>query len=243
MAAQVITLLGGRVKFLHTPSLYAPTSDAVWAAAAVEAQRNQCLLEPGFGTGALGLCLLERLKQLSLSLVALELQTDFCAYARKHINLNGRMEQVHLIQADVRQPPLAPTFVADHSVANPPFYLPERGFTKASPALRAAHGLTKATLTDWLTLMADHTDKTGTITLINHTDNLPTLLDFAKKRGLGAEVVRLVTSPKRPPKRVIVRYTGTGITRYTLPAYDDAVSLAVLRQGESLWRFVTRAEI
>ncbi|MBI1363215.1 MAG: N-6 DNA methylase [Proteobacteria bacterium] len=239
MTAQIITLLGGRVKFVHTPQLYAPTSDAVWAASAVEPLRGEHLFEPGFGTGALGLCLLERLKDLNLCLTALELQENMCLYARKNINLNGRMARVQLIRGDVAQSPLSPNFRADHSVANPPFYVTERGFEKQSPTLRTAHGLTEATLGNWLHLMADHTKQNGTITLINHSHNLPEMLAFAKTRGLGVEVIHIATSDKRPAKRVIVRYTGSAEKHYTFHAFDEAAGQAVLRQGASIWQFVS----
>jgi len=242
MVKQVITLLGGRVRFIHAPEVYKPTSDAVWVASAVETNTQSLFFEAGFGTGAAGLCLIERYTKSRL--IGLELQTPFVRMAHSNILLNNRGKNISLVQGDVRTSPFHATFMADHSLANPPFYTTERGFVKQRPALHTAHGLTEAPLTDWLDILYAHTRKGGTISLINHTDNLDELLNFAEKYGLQTDCVHLITSEKRPAKRAIMRYhvgiTG-GVTFYTVKAYDPQVSEFVLRRAGSLWDVVEKA--
>lgn len=232
-APEEITLLGGRVRLLHAQSPYKASSDAVWLAATVPARNGDIVLEPGYGTGAAGLSLLARVPKAHL--IGLELQADMAATALQNLSLNPSA-QVHLVRGNVAHSPFG-NFKADHTLANPPYFSPLHGAPKQHPTVRKAHALEDTTLHDWLTFMARHTKDAGTITLINHTRNMPAVAAFAEDVGYTVCFYHLQTKPDTQAKRSIAqlsRHPAFKGGAHTIAAYDDDIREKVLRSGVPL---------
>ncbi|MBN2907529.1 MAG: methyltransferase [Rhodobacteraceae bacterium] len=237
--------LGGRLALWQPGAGYRAGIDPVLLAAAVPASPGQSVLELGCGVGTASLCLGARVSGLRLS--GLELQEDYAALARRNAAENGIAMQV--LTGDLTDPPAAlraQTF--DHVLANPPYFLRDRGTTADNPGRETALG--EATpLAAWIDTATRRLAPRGWLTVIQRAERLPGLLATLDSRLGGAEVLPLAPRTGRAAKLVIVRARkgGRGAFRLLAPltlhagarhmadgdSYTDMLS-AVLRRGAAL---------
>ncbi len=117
------TIMGGRVKILR--DIYNPTSDAVWLAAFIDGA-PKTVLDVGTGTGAVALCLMARMPDISVT--ALDISPEMLTAAMKNFNLNKR--NAEFINADIME--WRPPITYDLVITNPPYF-------KGTPAHHNAH--------------------------------------------------------------------------------------------------------
>ena len=104
---------------------YNPTSDAVWVAAFVEGN-PKTVLDVGTGTGAVALCLMARIPEISMT--AIDISPEMLADARQNFALNNR--NADFINADILSWRTGKTF--DLVITNPPYF-------NGTPAQHNAH--------------------------------------------------------------------------------------------------------
>lgn len=230
-------LLGGQLTLLRPPAGHPITEDALWLAAALP-RESTTYLEAGTGTGAAALALLSQTPESTLT--GVEIDPALATQATANAALNQLAERFNVIQGDIHAHPLPTHFKARHSFANPPFHLRTQGFQTKTARRQQAHGLTEpADLIRWLDFLWQHTQATGSLTLLLHTDLLATALAHAASTGN----IRLcwLDSGRTLPTRVILQIQPTvappELTAQTLNTADAAIRQSVLRQGAPLWRF------
>jgi tRNA1(Val) A37 N6-methylase TrmN6 len=239
--------LGGRVQIVQPKTGHRAGSDAVFLAAAVGAPPGARVLDAGAGVGVAGLCLLARLKDLSVT--AVEIDASLCALAESNAARNGTAGQFTVIEADVAAPATdlrAAGLVREgygHVMANPPFY--DEGAVRAAPdAARAvAHVMGHGALAKWVRFLTTMAAPKGTLTLIHRAECLGVLLSLLEGRFGDVTVFPLFPQAGEPATRIIVQGTkGSRAGLKVLPglvlhgpggAYTNEAE-AVLRGGEAL---------
>ena len=113
-------LLGGRITLHQLPRSAARVSfEPVLLAAAVQPPKGARILDAGAGTGAAGLCLAWRFKDIRV--IALEKLCILGNIIKVNIHDNNMQDQVHVIIGDLSACPLkSSTF--DWVITNPPFH-------------------------------------------------------------------------------------------------------------------------
>lgn len=193
--------LGGRLKLRQPRRGFRSGQDAVFLAAAVPARPGQSALELGCGAGAAILCLGSRVS--SLSLVGLEVQTDYAALARENAERNGLPLEV--IEGDVEAPPAALGARGfDHVLLNPP-YFDRTASTRAQDEGRdLAHG-GEVPLSIWLALAARRLRPGGALTLIQSIARLPEVLAGLPSTVGSIELLPLIAREGAPPATFLLR--------------------------------------
>ncbi len=197
------TLLGGRVNLAQPKGGYRVAIDPVLLAAAVQAVPGECVADLGCGTGAVALCLAERLKECRV--VGLELAIDLVELARANVVANGLEARVQVLVGDVAAPALTPGSL-DHAAMNPPYMAADRAAPPPERLRRIAAVEGNAQLAQWLRAAWTLVRKGGTVNLVHRADRLDEILaGFGQLQRGGLEVIPLWPKTGKEARRVIVR--------------------------------------
>jgi tRNA1(Val) A37 N6-methylase TrmN6 len=196
------TILGGRVKIAQPVGGYRVAVDPVLLAASVRATAGQTVADLGCGTGAVGLCLAQRVQDCRV--IALEKQPDLALLSATNVATNGLAERVSVVVGDVSSLPLRAGSL-DHVVMNPPYLA---SGTASAPANRLRHVAAvegEAGLAEWLRAGLALLRPKGSLTLVHRADRLDQIIGMlgALQRG-GMSVLPISASSSAPAHRVIV---------------------------------------
>ncbi|MDA5194277.1 tRNA1(Val) (adenine(37)-N6)-methyltransferase [Govanella unica] len=207
--------LGGRLRLNQPDDGYRIGGDSVLLAATVPARAGDRILDIGCGSGAIALCLAERLK--SVTVTGLELQPELFAIASENATRNGLGDRVTIIEGDLAKAPRdLPRNAFDHVVTNPP-YLDEALASPPPNAQKArAHMESHLGLREWVALSLKFLKPLGWLHVIQRADRLPDLL--AGLDGRAGDIIVYPLWPKTgtAARRVIVRARKGGKGAMTL---------------------------
>lgn len=206
MNIEKTTLLNGCVELLQRDDGLRAGLDSVFLASAVNMSPGQRGLDVGCGVGAVGLCVLKRLDDVTVT--GIEYQQSLSELASKNGELNKCAHRYDVINADFRQTNIqANSF--DHVFMNPPFmnagsYLesPKEARNKA-----IGHQDNEATLEEWINFGFHMIAAKGTLTLIHRADALQSIIVYMGKKFGALEVFPLHPKEGEPAKRIIIRAT------------------------------------
>jgi tRNA1(Val) A37 N6-methylase TrmN6 len=164
--------LNGRITLAQPIEGYRAGVDPVLLAASVAAKPGQSVLELGCGAGAALFCLGARSSGLSLH--GVELQSDYAQIARANAASNAIEAQI--TQADIAALPAdLRNRSFDHIIANPPYFLRNRG--TASPTARRETAMGEGLALDqWVAIAARRLGPKGTFTMIQNAERTPQVL-------------------------------------------------------------------
>ena len=211
--------MGGRVKIARGP--YAPTSDAVWlAAAAGEITRARTVLDVGIGTGAVSLCLATHLPDVQIT--GIDTAEQMLATAQQNAQMNGR--DMELINADIMTWRTARTF--DLVVTNPPYF-------RGTPAQHNAHH--NADLGQWMRKCVARVRPRGHICTIVDAGALAQVITAIGPKCGDIIIYPLIGASSRTERVIIRARVGShGPTQLKLPiSMGDG---AILRDGLTIGR-------
>jgi len=198
-------LLGGRVHLVQPAKGHRAGTDAVLLAAAAPAKAGDRVLDIGAATGAVGLMVAARVKDLRLGF--LERDPELADLCRRNARANGLEAEVFvadlLNRASRRAAGLFPES-ADLVLTNPPFL--EEGQARISPdqGRAAAHALPSGGLETWLKACLSLLKPKGRLALIHRADRLAECLETLNG-PLGGITLRLVhPSADRPAIRILL---------------------------------------
>ncbi|HAT86057.1 MAG TPA: SAM-dependent methyltransferase, partial [Rhizobiales bacterium] len=124
-------------------------TDAVLLAACVPARQGQVVTDLGSGVGAAGLCVAARIGKIDL--LAVELDETVAALAdlnMRRSDCRSFLNRASVLNCDIALRGVArmeaglSENIADHVIANPPYYRPEKFQTSPNEARAMAHMLT-----------------------------------------------------------------------------------------------------
>lgn len=233
-------LLDGCVEFEQPARGYRAAIDPVLLAASVQLTRGD-VLELGAGAGAATLCLAHR--QPDLRIVALEIDPDMAALARRNVASNRMAERVEIVVADIGRLPPALLGRFDAVFCNPPFDAAARASPSPHPDKRRATTEDGAALRDWIDAASRALKPRGALQMIHRADRLAELLAALAPRYGDIETIPLWPRANEPAKRVILRARrdarGPSILQAGLVLHDRTGAFTpaaefVLRAGAAL---------
>jgi tRNA1(Val) A37 N6-methylase TrmN6 len=197
-------LLNKRVKIFQPVDGYRASTDAVMLSAMVDEVKNAKILDVGSGTGAISLCLAQRLGNSGIHIDGLELQSELAELANMSAKENG-FDSLKFYNCDIKNPQTAKEFLPcsyDIVVTNPPYSdhdMPSPNFGKAT-----AHNLSDMDLAQWLKFCIKMTKPFGKIYIINRVEALPLICsEFSGKAG-NITILPLYSKKGQNAKRIIV---------------------------------------
>jgi tRNA1(Val) A37 N6-methylase TrmN6 len=199
--------LGGRVEAVQPASGHHRAGlEAVFLAASLPATISGTVVELGAGVGVAGFCIAARCPEPTITLVERDAIAAECARAglarRANRDFAGR---VNILEADIKGHAGLAQGTVDAVVFNPPFY--DSGSASASPAwARAgAHVMDEGGLDPWFRAASALTRSSGTATIIFRADGLDLVIDAAKGRFGGLDILPIAPREGEPAHRILVR--------------------------------------
>lgn len=198
-------LLDKQVKIFQPVDGYRASTDAVLLAAMVATDaKNVRILDVGAGTGAVSLCLAQRLQHNNIEIYGLEIQAKLVELANMSAKTNG-FNFLHYHLADIRQrlnyeelPPCS----FDIVVTNPPYSANDMPSPNQSKA--TAHNLESFDLDAWLKFCIKMAKPFGHIYLINRAEALPQICTTFANHAGGLKILPLYSKSSQNAKRIIV---------------------------------------
>ncbi|MEQ8333763.1 methyltransferase [Nisaea sp.] len=197
------SLLGGRVRFLQPVRGYRAAIDPILLAASADVKGGDRVLDLGCGAGAISLCLLARIPDLTVT--GLEQSPEMRDIAVRNADLNGVADRFtpHLGQVEAR-PALFKDGVFDFVVANPPYLEADRADLPESTLKAAAHVEGDVPLSAWVEAAYRALRHKGRLAMVHRADRLADMLEPMQRRFGGLQVHPLYPKAGRDAKRVIV---------------------------------------
>lgn len=198
-------LLDKKVKIFQPTNGYRASTDAVLLSAMVSSKLKQAkILDVGSGTGAVSLCLAQRLAQNNVQITGVELQPELAELSNYSAEQNG-FDFVHFVQGDIREKikneALAPcTF--DVVISNPPYS--DHDMPSPNKSKAAAHNHTHFTLTQWLNFCLKMAKPFGRIYMVNRVEALPEICCALQGKAGGLTVLPIFSKAQQAAKRILI---------------------------------------
>jgi len=241
--------LGGQIQLLQSRTGLRAGLDAVMLAASVPVSEasQAAILDVGTGSGVVGLCVLARAPDCTLT--GVDVQPELVALAERNAERNGFAEQARFVPGDVRSIQstmehcrLTPNSY-DHVVSNPPFF--DDGAVRHAPeaAKDRANVMPPGELDTWVRFMTHAARAGGSLTLVHRAAALPEILRSLDGRFGGVRVFPLYPREGVAATRVLVQaYKGTrkpmtllrGLVLHEHDAAFTPAARAILRDGAAL---------
>jgi len=206
--------LSGALEIMQPKVGFRAGVDSVFLAASVPARSGDTVLELGCGAGVASLCLASRVQGVVLT--GVEQQSDYADLARRNAIANGQKMAIH--HTDLRElPPELLRESFDHVIANPPYYLRDRGTAASDTGREAALGETTP-LVDWIDVATRRLKPKGYLTVIQDAERLPALLRAIDGRLGSIKVLPLVPRIGRPAHLIVLQARKGGRAAFQLLA-------------------------
>jgi tRNA1(Val) A37 N6-methylase TrmN6 len=231
------TILGGRIKILQPKRGYRVGIDPIILAAMTPLTASANILDMGCGVGAVFLCLLQRMPDLSI--VGIDIQPELLTLAAENVTANGFDDNVSLIKADIKKLPTDLHGQFTHVVMNPPYFDEQKGMVSPNVIKRTANSHPQKDLQEWVRAAHRALKAKGHLTLIHETSALPLLLAAMEGRFGGTEIIPLYPRDGEPAKRVILRARKdsraplsclSGVILHEGKGYSKSMQKILLRQ-------------
>lgn len=198
-------LLDKKVKIFQPLDGYRASSDAVLLAAmANKVKKNARILDVGSGTGAVSLCLAQRLSAANPEIRGVEIQADLAELANLSAAANG-FDFVHFHHADIRQKmsseSLSPCSF-EVVISNPPYS--ENDMPSPNKSKAAAHNHRDFSLEQWIAFCLKMAKPFGHIFLVHRAEALPQICSALSGKAGGICVLPIYSKKAQNAKRIII---------------------------------------
>ena len=198
--------LGGKLKIYQLKKGFRAGHDSVLLASSIKAREGDLCLELGFGTGVVSLSLAKRIPKINI--VGIENDPEMLKISKKNIELNNFKKNIKVFDSDIDGKIENFHFIKRHSFdqiyANPPYFIEENLSEPTNKNKKIAYVGNKNTFDMWLKKALTFSKSGGTITFINHIQNLPKMLSlFSKKLG-DIKITPIFPKKNKKASRVII---------------------------------------
>lgn len=179
------------LRFVYDDALFPPGTDSFLLSAFPRLKPRLRVCDLGCGTGLLGLLLLQR--QRDLSLTGVELSQRAAALAAQAVAANALEDRFTVHCGDLRDlRPHFPTGSFDLVVCNPPYYPAQSGKVAAEASIRAARAELTCTLEEVCQSAAYLLRWGGSLCLVHKPERLADLLVSLRTHKIEPKRLRLV---------------------------------------------------
>ena len=184
-------LMPGGLRFVWADNLFRPGTDTFLLSSLPRLKPGLRVCDLGCGTGLLGLLLLQR--QRDLTVTGVEIQPESANLLERAAGENDLADRLTACRGDLRDiRALLPAGGFDLVVCNPPYYPADAGSLSPSPALRAARAETACTLEDVCRAAAWLLRWGGACCLVHKPERLTDLLHALRSAALEPKRLRTV---------------------------------------------------
>lgn len=185
------SLCPGGYRFVYDDNLFRPGTDTFLLSSLPRLKPRQRVIDLGCGSGLLGLLLLQR--QPELTVTGIDLQPEAVRLVQKAAAENGLSGRLRGQCADLRQVrALFPAGSFDLVVSNPPYYPSASGALSPDGARRTARSEVACTLEDICRASAYLLRWGGSFCLVHKPERLTDLLCALRQAGLEPKRLRMV---------------------------------------------------
>lgn len=222
MSYERTTLLDGRVKLLQPSFGLRASTDSVLLASILQAKQGETILDMGCGTGSVGLCAVERLRDQNLKLTGVDIQPELIEVALQNAPHHT------FICSDIKHKDLFAPQSFDHILMNPPYF--EDG--KKIPSTDESRDIAFRTddFKSWMESALHWVKHGGSVSVIHKPDALSQILMHADRKFGAIEIWPIHSKADKPAIRVIVKMIRNRKTPLTM---HPPVVLFDVEGGES----------
>ena len=236
-------LLNKKIKIFQPVDGYRASTDAVFLSSLIDSEiikKGDTVLDVGSGTGAISLCLAERLKEKQVQITGLDIQSDLVELSNLSAKSNGFADFLHYEHLDIREKTSLPTGTFSFVITNPPYS--DHDMPSPNISKQLAHNHQNFDLTGWLTFCLKMLKPKGYLLLINRTEAINEILSALHNKAGDVHILPIYSKQGQVAKRVavIAKKGAKGITKILPPFYthnedgsytDKAQSILRLGQG------------
>lgn len=163
----------------------------------IQTTQGDILLDLGCGTGVISLLLAQAFPKCHVH--GMDINKELILMSKQNAKLNNltncTFECIDILNSEISEK-------YNHIITNPPYHRTERGFNTISQHKSVAHGATITEMKKWVQKSIEFAEHKGTITILQHTQNLNELEPLYKDQK--HQIHKIQTSPQKPPKRFII---------------------------------------
>ena len=198
-------LLDKKVKIYQPQDGYRASADAVLLSALITPEfANASILDVGSDTGAVSLCLAQRLHNNNVTIHGLEIQPALAELANMSAKAN-QFDFLHYTEFDIRsQTKLSglATCSFDAVVTNPPYS--EHDMPSPNKSKAFAHNHQNFGLEQWLQFCLKMAKPFGRIYMVNRTEALPEICSVLHGKAGNITVIPVYSKKGQDSKRILV---------------------------------------
>lgn len=236
-------LLDKKVKIFQPVDGYRASTDAVFLSSLLDSEMvkaGDLILDVGSGTGAISLCLAERLKEKNIQITGLDIQPDLVELSNFSAKENGYADFLHYEHFDIREKSILPAGMFSFVITNPPYS--DHDMPSPNMSKQLAHNHQNFDLTGWLTFCLKMLKPKGYLLLINRAEAINEILSALHNKAGDIHILPIYSKQGQAAKRVaiIAKKGAKGISKILPPFYthnedgsytDKAQSILRLGQG------------
>lgn len=194
----------GGYRFVYDDALFPPGTDSFLLSSLPRLKAGLRVCDLGSGIGLLGLLLLQR--QAELTVTGVEILPEAAALAERSAAENGLTERLRTLRGDLREiRQLLPAGSFDLVISNPPYFSPNSGKLSARPPLQAARAELSCTTAELCSAAAYLLRWGGSFCLVHRPERLTDLLCAMRDAAIEPKRLRLVCKqPEAAPSLILL---------------------------------------
>lgn len=212
------SLKPGGYRFVYDEAVFPPGTDSFLLSALPRLKAGMRVCDLGCGTGLLGLLLLQRQRELTVT--GVELDGHAAALACRAAAENGLADRMRVVHGDLREiRSLLGAGSFDLVVCNPPYYAPGGGKLPAQAPLRTARAELTCTVEDACGAASYLLRWGGSFCIVHKPERLTDLLCALRSAALEPKRLRFVCPrPGAAPSLILLEGRRGGNPGLEIPA-------------------------
>jgi len=232
-------LLNKKIKIFQPIDGYRASTDAVFLSSLLDETKvksGDTILDVGSGTGAISLCLAERLKEKNIVITGIDIQPDLVELSNFSARENGFTDFLRYIYMDIRQKTTLSAGSFSFVISNPPYS--DHDMPSPNPSKQLAHNHQNFDLTGWLTFCLKMLRPKGYLLLINRAEAVNEILAALHNKAGDVQILPIYSKEGQNAKRVaiIAKKGAKGMTKILPPFYTHNVDGSYTEKAQSILR-------